>query len=286
MSNEREIKTETNWLGEEKQIIYEDGRKVGEICSEDRGGFFGIGSERVDVEYTNDGSEVSYTKSEDRGGVLGIGAEETRVTYDSNTDQEIEASRVEERGGIFGIGSHHVRVGRDTEGNEISQTNHENRGGFLGIGTERVRVKRNTSSKKARRAKTDTKNDTVSSYSTSTPSDTGTVSSGQSRPLSGVKASVASFIIGILIAVATLFTGQVLMVVGSYLTGLPHAADGFLEILLFIPVGIFGVFVWLVGYLMSIPLFLIEHLTGFCLAFGPGTVLSSNFEVGVISFCK
>jgi len=285
MSKDREIKTETNWIGEEKQVIYEDGQKVGEVRSEDRGGLFGIGAERVDVEHRNDRSEVSYSKSEDRGGLLGIGAEETRVTYDSNTDQEIEASRVEERGGLFGICSHHVRVGRDSDGNEISQTNHENRGGFLGIGAERVQVRRDTSNTSDQQTTPKSDIRSGSSYSPQTSRNDNNASNGRlSASIS--RSGIISLAIGVGIVLAVLFAGQILMVVGSYLTGLPHAADGFFEALLLLPMGLIGLLVWAAGYLMSLPLFLIEHITGLCLAFAPGTVLSSSMQVGIISFCK
>jgi ribosomal protein L40E len=101
---------------------------------------------------------------------------------------------------------------------------------------------------------------------------------------------VASLIKGILVVLAVLlavmFAGQILMAMGSYLNGLPHAADGFFEVLLLIPVSLIGLVIWLVGFMMSIPLFLIENVTGLCLAFGPGTVLSSSMQAGTISFCK
>jgi hypothetical protein len=286
MSKEREIKTETNWIGEERKVIYEDGQKVGELRSEDRGGLFGIGADRVDVEYNNDGSEVSYTKPEDRGGLLGIGAEETRVTYDSNTDKEIEASRVELRGGLFGIGSHYVRVGRDSEGNEISQTNHENRGGFLGIGGERVKVTRDTSNISARQATAKTINSPGSSHSSATPLYTDNRSSGHHPLVGSIQASVTFLGIVFLIIIVVLYVGKILMVMGSFLTGLPHAADGFFEFLLFVPLGIIGALVWLAGFVMSVPLFAIEHITGLCLTFGPGTVLHSSIQVRTISFCN
>jgi hypothetical protein len=110
----------------------------------------------------------------------------------------------------------------------------------------------------------------------------------------GILTSVASLIKDILVVLAVLlavllavmFAGQILMAMGSYLTGLLHAADGFFEGLLLIPVSLIGLVIWLVGFLMSIPLFLIENVTGLCLAFGPGTVLSSSMQAGTISFCK
>lgn len=141
MSDEREVRKETDFWGNEKEVIYENDRKVGEVKTEERGGFLGFGSESVKVEYDNSGHEVSHSKQEERGGFLGIGAEQVEVRYD-NTDIEIGHSRVEERGGFFGFGGHHVRVEYDNDQNEISQTNAERRGDFLGIGGERVRVTR------------------------------------------------------------------------------------------------------------------------------------------------
>jgi hypothetical protein len=76
MTHEREVRKETDFWGNEKEIIYENGEKVGEIKSEERGGFLGIGSESVKVEYNTHGEEVGFTKPEERGGFFGIGAEE------------------------------------------------------------------------------------------------------------------------------------------------------------------------------------------------------------------
>lgn len=141
MTEEREVRKETDFWGNEKEVIYEDNCKVGEIRTEARGGFFGIGAEPVKVEYDNSGQEVSYSKQEERGGIFGIGAEQVEVRYD-NSDKEIIHSRIEERGGLLGIGAHHKRVEYDNDLNEISQTNTERRGDFLGIGGERIRVTR------------------------------------------------------------------------------------------------------------------------------------------------
>ena len=141
MSREREVHKEKDFWGNEKEVIYEGGEKVGEFRSEERGGFFGIGTETVKVQYNTDNEEVAYTKQEERGGFLGIGAENVEVRY--NTQDEVEGYyRVEETGGFLGLGTHHVRVGYDTEGNKVSQTNWEKRGDFLGYGGERVRVTR------------------------------------------------------------------------------------------------------------------------------------------------
>jgi hypothetical protein len=141
MSEEREVRKETDFWGNEKEVIYENNQKVGEVRTEERGGFLGIGAETVKVEYDNSGSETSYTRIEERGGFLGIGSEETQVRYDSS-NQEIGQSRVEARGGFLGMGGHHVRVEYDANGNEVSQTNTELRGDFLGFGGDRRRVTR------------------------------------------------------------------------------------------------------------------------------------------------
>ncbi len=141
MSRERETPKTRDFLGNEKEEIFEDGRKVGEIKSEDRGGILGIGGEQMRVEHDNDGNERSHTKVESRGAFLGMGSEPVEVRYDRSGD-EVGTSKVEERGGILGVGSHHVRVERDSDGNELSQSNHERRGDFLGMGGERVKVSR------------------------------------------------------------------------------------------------------------------------------------------------
>lgn len=141
MTNEREVRKERNFWGKESEVIYENGRKVGEIRPEERGGLFGIGAETVKVEYSADGKEVGYTKQEERGGFLEIGTEKANVRYDSRGN-EVGYSRIEERGGILGVGADHVRVEYDKNGNELGRTTWEKRGGLLGIGGERVRVTR------------------------------------------------------------------------------------------------------------------------------------------------
>lgn len=141
MSNEREIRKETDLWGNEKEVIYQDGEKVGEIHKEERGGFLGFGAETTKVEYDRDHNEVSHTTKEDRGGFFGIGEEEVDVKGDIDGN-EISSSKVEERGGFLGIGSHHVRAERGPDGNIISESNHERRGDFFGFGGEKVRVTR------------------------------------------------------------------------------------------------------------------------------------------------
>lgn len=141
MEKEREIRKETDFWGNEKEIIYESGKVVGEIKTEERGGLFGFGAESVRVEYDSSGIEKSYTKQEERGGLFGIGTETQEIRYDPNGN-EIGHSRVETRGGILGIGQHHVRVEYDNNGAEVNQSNHEKRSGILGNGAERVRVVR------------------------------------------------------------------------------------------------------------------------------------------------
>lgn len=139
MSEERITKTETDFWGNEREVVYENGRKVGEVNIERRGSFFGIGGEDVRVERDNSGNEVNHTKSEMRGSFFGLGGERVDVTYDPN-ESEIGTSRLEQRGGLFGFGAERVRVHRDNEGNENAETRRETRGGFFGFGGERVRV--------------------------------------------------------------------------------------------------------------------------------------------------
>jgi hypothetical protein len=55
----KEIRKETDWLGREKEVIYEDGEKTGEVRSETT--FFGTPVKR---EYDSDGERVSETRHE------------------------------------------------------------------------------------------------------------------------------------------------------------------------------------------------------------------------------
>src|SRR5687768_15902085 len=119
MPREREVRKETDFWGQEKEVVYEGNERVGEVRTEQRGGFLGIGSETVRVEIDRDGNEASYAKQETRGGFMGIGAEPLEVRYDPS-DEEVGHARVEERGGFLGVGSHHVRVEYDTGGRELS----------------------------------------------------------------------------------------------------------------------------------------------------------------------
>lgn len=141
MTDEREVKKETDFWGNEKEVIYEDGRKVGEYRLEERGGFMGMGTRTEKVEYNSDGDEVGYSRQEERGGFMGMGTENKDVHYNTD-DEEIGHSQVEERGGFMGMGTHHVSVEYDHDGNEVSQSNWERRGTLLGMGGERVRVTR------------------------------------------------------------------------------------------------------------------------------------------------
>jgi hypothetical protein len=141
MAGEREIKRETDFWGNEKEVIYEDGRKVGEYRLEERGGFMGMGTRTEKVEYNSEGVEVGYSRQEERGGFMGMGTENKDIHYNTD-DEEVGHSQVEERGGFMGMGTHHVSVEYDHDGNEISQSNWERRGTLLGMGGERVRVTR------------------------------------------------------------------------------------------------------------------------------------------------
>ncbi|AXS39801.1 hypothetical protein [Breoghania sp. L-A4] len=152
MSDERVTKKEKDFWGNEREVVYENDRKVGEIRSEERGGFFGFGAETVRVERDTSGNEVGYSKTEERGGFFGFGAEPTQVNYDTS-DNETGTSRVEERGGFFGLGTEHVRVHRDKDGNEEAVSKWEDRGGAFGFGAERVRVTRLSGNQGAQRGK-------------------------------------------------------------------------------------------------------------------------------------
>lgn len=143
VANEREVRKETTWLGEEKEVIYEEGKKVGEVKSEKRGGFLGIGAETVRVERDNNGRQVTYEREENRGGFFGVGSTPTQVKY--GPDGNVKSfSQIETRGSVFGIGGNDVRIERDADGSEIGQVRWERRGGFLGLGGERVRVSTRT----------------------------------------------------------------------------------------------------------------------------------------------
>ncbi|MEM7764533.1 MAG: hypothetical protein AAF290_10660 [Pseudomonadota bacterium] len=299
MTKEREIRTETNWLGEEKQVIYEDGSKVGEIRSEERGGILGIGAERVDVEYDTSGNEVSYTTTEERGGIAGIGSEEVQVTYDSSDHSEIETSTVAERGGVAGIGSYHTRVSRDASGEEVAQTSHETRGGIFGIGGRRVKVRRS-----------DNRNDGSSSGTDgATHGQSGISGAGRAAPEQGghytrsgkrILASsrqvdngvvtvfssiVSSLAVGALGVTGFLYVGQLVMYVGHLLTMPSHSAEGILQTLVFIAIGLVGAVIWLCGFVLSIPLFGIEYFTGWCLAVAPGVSYDPEVAVQAVSMC-
>jgi len=145
-SGQRITRRERDFWGNEKEVIYQGGRKVGELRTESRGGILGLGAEQVKVEYDRAGKEATI-RQEKRGGILGLGAEDVQVRYDSD-GKEVSHSRIEERGGILGMGAEHVRVEYDKDGNEISQTKWEDRGGVLGIGADRVKVTRDNDAKK------------------------------------------------------------------------------------------------------------------------------------------
>ncbi|MCE6959361.1 hypothetical protein LAZ40_09885 [Cereibacter sphaeroides] len=135
---EREVRKETGVLGGEREFIYENGRKIGEVRTEDRGGFLGIARTPTQVERTLSGEEMSTITRESRGGFLGIGARDVEVRRAAG--REVGVSAVEECGGFFGFGAHHERVERDSNEKVISTTTWQRRGGVLGIGSRRVRV--------------------------------------------------------------------------------------------------------------------------------------------------
>lgn len=141
MSREREVRTEKGFWGNEREIIYEDGQRVGDYRLEERGGIGGWGGETVKSEYNNTGDRVGYTRKEQQGGILGFLTTDVEVGY--NIDgKKLGYSKVEERGGIAGMLTHHERVGYDTDGKETSSTHSEKRGGLLGVGSTRTRVTR------------------------------------------------------------------------------------------------------------------------------------------------
>lgn len=199
MSREREVHKEKDFWGNEKEVIYENGEKVGELRLEERGGFFGLGAETVKVEYGTDRKEVGYTKQEERGGCLGFGAEVVEVRYNTK-DEEEGYSRVEETGGFLGLGTHHVRAEYDTEGNKVSQTNWEKRGDILGLGGERVRVTRFSANQSAQAISAAGESEGSTSYSSASSDYTSPGGSTKSSggPLWGAIIVIALIVIALL----------------------------------------------------------------------------------------
>lgn len=83
--------------------------------------------------------------------------------------------------------------------------------------------------------------------------------------------------------ISVVFAGQFLMLIGSFLTGLFHSAEGLLLMLLCIPISLFGLLLWAPGYVLSIPLYAFEAFTGLCIAFGPANISGVS---EVVTFCK
>ena len=79
MARERLERTETDWLGNEQTCLCEDGEQIGEITTEERGGFLGIGADETRVFRGVDGDEISHSRQEERGEFLGIGSEQVDV---------------------------------------------------------------------------------------------------------------------------------------------------------------------------------------------------------------
>jgi hypothetical protein len=73
----KEIRKEKDWLGNEKEVIYEDGEKTGEIHNEET--LFGAPVKR---EYDNEGRRVSETRHEHTFG--GTPVERTYVVLPTN----------------------------------------------------------------------------------------------------------------------------------------------------------------------------------------------------------
>jgi hypothetical protein len=110
----KEIKKETDWLGREKDVIYEGGTKVGETRHETT--FWG---NPIDKTYDAHGNSVSETRHETS--LFGTSKE---VTYDTH-GSKVSETKYEE--GIFG-GKKGVIY--DTHGNKIGELKTEK--GFFG----------------------------------------------------------------------------------------------------------------------------------------------------------
>ncbi len=85
--------------------------------------------------------------------------------------------------------------------------------------------------------------------------------------------------------VALLYVGQILMVLGYAGTTAIESAEGW-GMLVAVPIALFGALVWLIGFLLSIPLFMIEDAMGWCLAFGPAVSHDEQQAGQAISACN
>lgn len=118
----REIRKETDWWGDEKEVIYEDNHRVGEIRTEETWGGFGPTVQRT---YDTDGERISETRSEETWGGFGPTVQRT---YDTD-GKRISETRTEETWG--GIGPTVQRT-YDTDGERISEIRREETWGGFG----------------------------------------------------------------------------------------------------------------------------------------------------------
>ena len=125
-----EIRKETDFWGNEKEVIYKDGNKVGEIRREET--FFGLGPS-VKREYDNAGNKVGETRREET--LFGLGPTVDR-TYAPDGEQ-ISETRKEQT--LFGLGPQ-VERSYDKQGRLLSETRYEKT--FLGFGPTVKRVER------------------------------------------------------------------------------------------------------------------------------------------------
>lgn len=116
----REIRKEKDWWGDEKEVVYEDGHKVGEIRAEETLGGFGPTVKR---EYGNDGKRVSETRREETLGGFGPTVDRTYVD-----GKRISETRREKTLGGFGPTVERTYV----DGKRISETRYVKTLGGLG----------------------------------------------------------------------------------------------------------------------------------------------------------
>lgn len=124
----REIRKETDFLGNEKEVIYENGSKVGYIKEEQT--LCGLG-QTVKREYDNAGNKVSETRREHT--LLGLGPTVDR-TY-SPDGERLSETRKEET--FFGLGPR-VERSYDEKGNIIAEARYKKT--FFGLGPTVKRI--------------------------------------------------------------------------------------------------------------------------------------------------
>lgn len=124
-----EIRKETDFWGNEKEVIYRDGAKVGEIRHEET--FFGLGPS-VKREYDNANNKVSETRREET--FFGFGPTVDR-TYTQNGER-IRETRKEET--LLGFGPQ-VERSYDKQGRLLSEARNEKT--FFGFGPTVKRIR-------------------------------------------------------------------------------------------------------------------------------------------------